>query len=184
MATTNKIVTSTILGYYDTKLKTWINTEISTGISKLGSVLKLAGRVDDTASLPSSDVEVGTVYLVGAEGSPEFEEYYYYDGKWEYMGVTRTSLDGYINDKMLYKGEDGTGTPTAPASGTILAPIVALINANKTSIDEINNESTGILATSKSYTDTEIGKVTPRVDDLEETVGTLATTADIDALFT
>lgn len=46
-------------------------------------------------------------------------------------------------------------------------------DANETAIDAINNETTGILATAKGYTDTEVAKVQSEVDALEELVGTL-----------
>lgn len=46
-------------------------------------------------------------------------------------------------------------------------------DANETAIAAINNETTGILATAKGYTDTEVAKVQSEVDALEELVGTL-----------
>ena len=50
-------------------------------------------------------------------------------------------------------------------------------NANETAIAAINNETTGILATAKGYTDTEVAKVQGEVDALETFVGTIPETA-------
>ena len=166
-----KLVSTAILQYYDTKLKSWVGTQITGAVAALGDVLTLKGRVDDKAALNSiSDPKDGDVYLVGAEGASEFEEYYYYGSAWEFMGTTAMSLYGYVDEKSLYKGEDGSGTTAAPAAGTILAPIVAAataltarVTANEDAITAINKADTGILAQAKKYTNDEVKKVSDKV---------------------
>ena len=171
---TNKLVTSSILQYYDNKLKAWVGTQIGEGVSALGQVLRLCGRVNDTTALQAvTDPKAGDVYLVGAEGSESFEEYYYYGNKWEYMGVTRANLEGYITEELLFKGPDGTGTKEAPADGTILAPLVASVRANAAAIEAINNTDTGVLAQSKSYTDEKNTAMDTRVAAVETAVAAI-----------
>ena len=166
-----KLVSTAILQYYDTKLKSWVGTQITGAVAALGDVLTLKGRVDDkTAPNAITNPKDGDVYLVGAEGASEFEEYYYYGSAWEFMGTTAMSLYGYVDEKSLYKGEDGSGTTAAPAAGTILAPIVAAataltarVAANEDAITAINKADTGILAQAKKYTDDEVKKVSDKV---------------------
>ena len=168
---TAKLVSTAILQYYDTKLKAWVSNQVTGAVAALGDVLTLKGRVNDLSALNAiSDPKDGDVYLVGPEASPEYEEYYYYNSAWEYMGTTAVSLDGYVTETALYKGDQGTGTTSAPAAGTILAPIVAAataltarVTANEEAITAINDSNSGILATAKGYTDTQVGAVDAKV---------------------
>lgn len=75
--------------------------------------------------------------------------------------ATKTDAQGYANAK------DGA---IAEAKG-IGEAAQAKANANETAINAINNETTGILAVAKGYTDTEAGKVQTAVDTLSEKVG-------------
>ncbi len=207
MATNNALVTKAMLVYYDGKIKDWVQLEISDKISALGDVFTIKGKVATVDALPASDNKAGDLYLVASDGASESAEYYWTGEKWEYMGVTGVSLDGYINETQLYKGTDGTGTVDAPAAGTILAPIYskiaeieAAVDANTQAIADINNVSTGILAQSKTYTDDSVnkamfgeggtdespvaGSVDARLEALEGITSDVITTADIDALFT
>lgn len=207
MATNNALVTKAMLVYYDGKIKNWVQLEISDKISALGDVFTIKGKVATVDALPAADNKAGDLYLVASEGASESAEYYWTGEKWEYMGVTGVSLDGYVNETQLYKGVDGTGTVDAPAAGTILAPIYskiaeieAAVEANTQAIADINNVSTGILAQSKTYTDDSVnkamfgeggtddapvaGSVDARLEALEVITSDVITTADIDALFT
>ena len=169
MAENKTRLTLSNLSKYDLLTRQWTSNLVTEKIGALGKVLNLKGR-KDTLELVQAvvDPKVGDVWMVGSEGSDSFEEYFYTDsGNWEFMGVTRASLDGYVTETSLYKGTDGTGTAAAPADGTILAAITAMISTNATdigaleekvtantnAITAINAENTGILAQAKSYAD-------------------------------
>lgn len=169
MAANTVRVTFGNLSKYDLLQRQWASNLITEKIGALGKVLNLKGRKDTLELVQAvSDAKVGDVWMVGLEGAESFEEYFYTDsGTWEFMGVTRASLDGYVTETNLYKGADGTGTAAVPADGTILAAITAMISTNASDISEldgkvtavenaitaINAENTGILAQAKTYAD-------------------------------
>lgn len=192
-----KIMTLSMLTYYDGKIKNWVTTELDEAIAGLGNVFTLKGNKADIASLPATDNTVGDIYLVGAEGAESFDEYYWNGTKWELMGTTATDISSCVTKEGLYAGADGTGTVAAPADGTIIKSIYdkiasvqaevdaaeLRIKANEDAIEAINNADTGILAQAKEYAD---GKDTAiqaaqdaadaaqgEVDALEGLVGTL-----------
>lgn len=174
----NKLITLELMTQYNTGIVATIDSKIATAISGLGDVFNIKGRKDTVSALSSiTDAKNGDVWLVGAEGAAEFEEYYHIDGKWEYMGTTAPSLEGYVTETALYKGAAGTGTATAPAEGTILAAFKTLIDANTTAIEAINNPETGAVATAtanaKSYTDTQVGAVDAKVTTNTSDIATL-----------
>lgn len=73
-----------------------VDSAISTAITAIGSVFTLKGRVDSVGSLPAENVKTGDVYLVGAAGNSEFQEYYWTGTAWDYMGkTTEVDLSGY-----------------------------------------------------------------------------------------
>lgn len=75
--------------------KTEVDSAISTAISSLGNLFTFKGRVDNVDSLPSG-AKQGDVYLVGAKGASEFQEYYWTGTLWDYMGkTTETDLTNY-----------------------------------------------------------------------------------------
>lgn len=124
-----ELVNKSILALYDELNKQYIGTQISNAVTKLGTIVTVKGKVATTEELPTDGVAAGDLYFVGPDEGGEYEEYIYADGAWEYIGTTEVSLDGYVTETALYKGADGTGTLTTPATGTILEPIVARIKA-------------------------------------------------------
>ena len=50
-------------------------SEEKTKLSQVTTPMNMAGRVDSASELPTEDVQVGDVYLVGLSGSENFEEY-------------------------------------------------------------------------------------------------------------
>lgn len=61
-------------------------------LSRLGTVIKIKGRVDSVGDLPLGDNLDGDAYLVGVEGLDSYPEYYWYQDHWEFLGTTGTSL--------------------------------------------------------------------------------------------
>ena len=95
---------------------------ISKGISAVGNIFMLKGNVSSYDQLPTFGNSSGDIYLVGPMEDGSFDEYYWRNpGVWELMGSTSKNISGYISEKTLYRGEDGTGTPENPTEGTILA---------------------------------------------------------------
>lgn len=80
-----------------TSSKQIANTEfvmaaIATALSQISGITFL--KVD---TLPGEG-ESGVIYLVAKQGSTNdvFDEYYWYEGKFEYMGTTAVDLSGYV----------------------------------------------------------------------------------------
>ena len=61
-------------------------------LQRMGTVIKIKGRVDAQADLPTSGNLDGDAYLVGPEGADSYPEYFWYLDHWEFMGTTATSL--------------------------------------------------------------------------------------------
>ena len=61
-------------------------------LSRLGTAIKIKGRVDSLGDLPSSGNLDGDAYLVGEDGLDSYPEYYWYKDHWEFLGTTGTSL--------------------------------------------------------------------------------------------
>lgn len=164
MAANTTRVTFANLSKYDLLQRQWAANLVTTKIGALGKVLNLKGRKDDINALNAvTDAKTGDVWMVGASGSDSFEEYFYTeDGKWEFMGVTRASLEGYVTETDLYKGVDGTGTAAAPADGTVLAAITAMISTNASDIDAVE----GRLDTAES----DITAIKGRLDTAESDI--------------
>lgn len=121
MATTNeKLVTLPVLTYYDTKNKQWVTEQLSKAVADLGNIFTIKGTVATVDDLPIENNAKGDVYLVGAEGSDTYEEYYWEGTRWEYMGTSGIDEGEVITKTDLYEGEDGTGTVADPAEGTIV----------------------------------------------------------------
>lgn len=173
------------LSKYDLLVRTWTIEQINNKFESLGTPLRLMGRKDTLAEVQAlTDMKAGDFWIVGAEADAEKVEYVYTEsGTWELLGTSAVSLEGYVTEADLYKGADGTGTPAAPAEGTVLDGIATSIEENANAIEEINNEESGILAQAKEYADglvnseSEIGR---RVAALETEI----TDADIESMFT
>ena len=61
-------------------------------LSRLGTAIKIKGRVNSLDDLPLSGNLDGDAYLVGEEGLDSYPEYYWYKDHWEFLGTTGTSL--------------------------------------------------------------------------------------------
>ena len=61
-------------------------------LSRLGTVIKIKGRVNSLADLPSSGNLDGDAYLIGEEGLDSYPEYYWYKDHWEFLGTSGTTL--------------------------------------------------------------------------------------------
>lgn len=61
-------------------------------LSRLGTAIKIKGRVDSLDDLPLSGNLDGDAYLVGQEGLNSYPEYYWYQDHWEFLGTSETSL--------------------------------------------------------------------------------------------
>lgn len=187
LETGDSFVRQSTLTKYNTKQKAYMATKISAAIEKLGNVFTLVpnNRVDTVEQLPTDkELEPGTVYLVGAEGAKDFDEFYWTTGKtWERMGGTAISLAGYITETVLYKGAQGTGTTTEPASDSILGAVYSEIDDLNTSVDAINNSDTGILAKAKEYADSLNSAMDTRVKAIEAALTVTVSDETIDAMF-
>lgn len=60
---------------------------------RIGTVIKIIGRVDTVADLPLSGGTNGDCYLVGLQGATDFDEYYWLYDHWEFLGTTAVTLD-------------------------------------------------------------------------------------------
>ena len=115
---------------------------VGTAIAALGTVFDIKGRVDDVSSLPSADNKKGDTYLVGAEGSPNFAEYYWTGTLWDFMGqTTEVDLTDYYNksavDGLLAEKVDkvvGKGLSTKDFTAELKAKLENLENYDDTAL--------------------------------------------------
>ena len=61
-------------------------------LQRMGTVIKIKGRVDTLEDLPTSGNLDGDAYLVGPAGADSYPEYFWYLDHWEFMGTTATEL--------------------------------------------------------------------------------------------
>ncbi|MBQ8195301.1 MAG: hypothetical protein IJZ47_08020 [Oscillospiraceae bacterium] len=165
-----KIMTLSMLTYYDGKIKSWVTTELDEAIAGLGNVFTLKGTVADIASLPADGNETGDIYLVGT--TAPFDEYYWDGSKWELMGTTATDISGCVTKEALYEGADGTGTVAAPADGTIIKSIydkIAAVQAEVDAAEEKIAANEAAIAENKAA----VEKAQDEVDALETLVGVI-----------
>lgn len=94
------------------------SAEDKTKLDNLQTPMQIKGRVDSVGDLPTEDVTVGDVYLVGASGSANFEEYICTELSgspeapvWENLGHVKvqadwnqsdSNADDYIKNRICY----------------------------------------------------------------------------------
>lgn len=57
-------------------------------LSRLGTSIKIKGRVESFSDLPLSGNLDGDTYLVGEDGLDSYPEYYWYQDHWEFLGTS------------------------------------------------------------------------------------------------
>lgn len=57
-------------------------------IERIGTAIKIKGRVDLFENLPKTGNLDGDAYLVGLEGLESYPEYYWYQNHWEFLGTS------------------------------------------------------------------------------------------------
>lgn len=83
----------------------------------VSSPIKIKGRVDTVADLPSN-AEPGWMYYVGPANASEFAEYVYLDtGEWQYTGTSNSAIDIALST-----------TSTNPVENRVITEAINLIN--------------------------------------------------------
>lgn len=98
-------------------------SEEKTKLSQVTTPMNIKGRIDSASELPTEDVQIGDVYLVGPSGSENFEEYVCTEISgspeqpvWENLGHVKTqsdwnqnnsNADDFIKNRTHYIEEDG-----------------------------------------------------------------------------
>ena len=62
-------------------------------LDRLGTVIKVKGRVDTINDLPTENNLDGDCYLVGYVNAGQFQEYYWFSDHWEFLGVAGDTLN-------------------------------------------------------------------------------------------
>ena len=60
---------------------------------RLGTVIKIKGRVDTFEELPTTGNLDGDAYLVGVAGLMSYPEYYWFSDHWEYLGTSTDKIE-------------------------------------------------------------------------------------------
>lgn len=148
MTKINEAITTALTDYYT---KTETDTAISNAISNLGTLFRFKGRVDSVDDLPASDNQQGDVYLVGVEGTSEYQEYYWTGTFFDYMGkTTAVDLSGYYKKSEV---------------DNLLDNKVDKINGKGLSTEDFTTELKNKLNSLEKYDDTAL---TARVTAIEE----------------
>ena len=110
-------------------------TALKQKLEGLSSVMQLKGRVDNVGALPNNSNQNGDVYLVGAAGSPSFEEYIWEGTKWEKIGEVSQQAVSYgslTNKPQIESHELVAGNNTAASLGLAKADeVVKLTGAQE-----------------------------------------------------
>ena len=142
-------------------------SEEKTKLSQVTTPMNMAGRVDSASGLPTEDVQVGDVYLVGLSGSETFEEYVCVEVSgspatpvWENLGHVKIQADwnqttstesNYIKNKPAIKAGQGVNS---------------IIEGNQTAASGDYSHVEGIYATaSGNYSHAEGGGTTASGSD-------------------
>ena len=125
-------------------------------LSRLGTAIKIKGRVDSIGDLPLGDNLDGDTYLVGTEGLDSYPEYYWYQDHWEFLGTsggggTWGTITGDITaqsdlmDKLNTKQNVLTAGSGIRISGNTISNAFTTLDSYTTfSSDILNNEQSFI----------------------------------------
>ena len=154
--------------YTDAQVKALTDGAVKTNADDIDALEERATALETTVNvLDGADTVVGSVKAQIKEAKADLEQKItnsiYND--------TQVKADIAANAKAI---EDEAARADAAEKAN-----KALIDANATAIDAINNEETGILKQAKDHTDAEVAKVQGEVDDLEEVVSGMYTNDQI-----
>ena len=151
-------------------------------LSRLGTTIKIKGRVDSLSDLPSSGNLDGDAYLVGEEGLDSYPEYYWYQDHWEFLGTSGTSLSwGLISGNIAAQTDLQAALDSKQDKGNYALKSEIPTKTSQLTNDSgfINNDSTFVhksgnetIAGTKTFSSTILGSIngkstqlyTPRVN--------------------
>lgn len=174
-----KILSLQGLGYYDTKIKTYIANAVEGQLS-----FELVDKLEDVSEPKKNIIYLVPNIIVGADSDSDSDlyenikdEYMWINDKWELIGTTSIDLTNYYTvseaDAKFATVSDvnSISTRLSTAEGTISSHETAIANVytKKEVDDKINGISTG----GSSSDIEEVAKVTAEAfADLKETIGT------------
>jgi len=97
-------------------------------LERLGTVIKIKGRVDSIDDLPTSGNLNGDVYLVGAEGLESYPEYYWFDDHWEFIGTSSNKMEWGTLQGTLSNQTDLQQALDSKVSKTTFDNIISSVN--------------------------------------------------------
>lgn len=98
---------------------------------RIGTVIKIIGRVNTVADLPATGNTNGDCYLVGLQGATDFDEYYWLNDHWEFLGTTAVTLD--------FASIEGNPTDNTALANALNAKQDTLVSG--TNIKTVNGET-------------------------------------------
>ncbi|MGN0913035.1 MAG: hypothetical protein ACI4OE_07055 [Alphaproteobacteria bacterium] len=141
-----------------------LNSETAAAISearceeifaRLGTVIKIKGRVDTLEDLPQSGNLDGDAYLVGAAGLAAYPEYYWFSDHWEFLGTSADKIEwGTLQGNIANQTDLQTALNAKQA--TITGAASTITSANLTVSRALVSDSNGKVAVS-AVTSTELG---------------------------
>lgn len=102
-------------------------------LNRLGTVIKIKGRVDTVDDLPTENNLDGDCYLVGYVNAGQFQEYYWFSDHWEFLGTAGDTLNWGAIQGTLSNQED----LQAALDSTVHKNNNEIINGKKTFVDGI-----------------------------------------------